>query len=57
LGKHSEAPFLFRRIEYWNADKEEILVFFTNLFHLAASTVAAIYKDRWQIELFFENTT
>jgi hypothetical protein len=47
LRKHSEAPVLFRRIEYWNADKEEILVFFTNLLHLAASTVAAICKDRW----------
>jgi hypothetical protein len=54
LGKHDEAPVLFRRIEYWNADKQEILVFFTNLLHLAASTVAAIYKDRWQIELFFK---
>ena len=31
-----------------------LLVFFTNLLHLAASTVAAIYKDRWQIELFFK---
>ena len=31
-----------------------VLVFFTNLLHLAASTVAAIYKDRWQIELFFK---
>jgi hypothetical protein len=29
LGKHGEAPVLFRRIEYWNADKLEILVFFT----------------------------
>jgi hypothetical protein len=65
LGKAGEAPILFRRIEYWNADKQEILVFFTNLLerhlvfftnllHLAASTVAAIYKDRWQIELFFK---
>jgi IS4 transposase len=32
-------------------------VFFTNLLHLAASTVAAIYKERWAVELFFENTT
>jgi hypothetical protein len=48
-GKKGEAPVLFRRIEYWNEDKQEILVFFTNLLHLAASTVAAIYKDRWQI--------
>ena len=57
LDKAGEEPILFRRIEYWNADKQEILVFFTNLIHLAASTVAAIYKERWQIELFFENST
>jgi IS4 transposase len=54
LNRDSEEPILFRRIEYWNPDKQEILVFFTNLLHLAASTVAAIYKDRWQIELFFK---
>jgi IS4 transposase len=54
LDKDGEEPVLFRRIEYWNADKQEILVFFTNLLHLAASTVAAIYKERWQIELFFK---
>ncbi len=51
---NSEEPILFRRIEYWNLDKLEILVFFTNLLHLAASTVAAIYKERWQVELFFK---
>jgi IS4 transposase len=45
---------LFRRVEYWNKDKQEILVFFTNLLHLAASTIASIYKDRWKIELFFK---
>lgn len=45
---------LFRRIEYWNEEKREILVFFTNLLHLAASTIPAIYKDRWQVELFFK---
>ena len=54
LDKDSEAPVLFRRIEYWNADKQEILVFFTNLLHLAASTVAAIFKERWAVELFFK---
>ena len=54
LNIEGEEPMLFRRIEYWNAEKQEILVFFTNLIHLAASTVAAIYKDRWQVELFFK---
>ncbi len=54
LRKAGKEPVLFRRIEYWNEEKREILVFFTNLLHLAASTVAAIYKDRWQVELFFK---
>jgi hypothetical protein len=54
LAKAGGEPVLFRRIEYWNEDKREILVFFTNLLHLAASTIAAIYKERWQVELFFK---
>ena len=54
LAKTGEEPVLFRRIEYWNEAKSETLVFFSNLLHLAASTIAAIYKDRWQVELFFK---
>lgn len=54
LNREGEEPILFRRVEYWNEDKQEVLVFFTNLLHLAASTIAAIYKDRWQVELFFK---
>jgi hypothetical protein len=57
LKKAGEDPVLFRRIEYWNQDKQEILVFFSNLLHLAGSTIAAIYKERWKVELFFENST
>ncbi len=54
LRKAGEEPVLFRRIEYWNEEKREILVFLTNLLHLAATTIAAIYKERWQVELFFK---
>ena len=43
-----------RRIEVWVEERQETLVFVTNNFRLTASTIAAIYKERWQIELFFK---
>lgn len=45
---------LMRRIEVWVEDKQESIVFFTNHLKLAASTIAAIYRDRWHVELFFK---
>ena len=43
----------FRRIEFYDEERERVLVFLTNHLELAAATVAAVYKERWQIELFF----
>jgi hypothetical protein len=43
-----------RRIEVWIEEKQESMVFITNHLTLAASTIAAIYRDRWQVELFFK---
>jgi hypothetical protein len=43
-----------RRIEVWLEDKQDTMVFVTNHLRLAASTIAGIYRDRWQIELFFK---
>jgi len=45
---------LLRRIEVWVEEKQETMVFVTNNLDLAASTIAAIYKERWQVELFFK---
>jgi len=45
---------LFRRVEIWDEQKQQTLVFLSNLLHFGATTIAAIYKDRWQIELFFK---
>ena len=43
-----------RRIGYRDPETRQFYVFLTNLFHLRAGEVAAIYKARWQIELFFK---
>ena len=43
-----------RCVTLWLEDKQEELVLLTNNFELAAATIAAIFKERWQIELFFK---
>jgi len=49
-----KCPFELRRIEVWDPEEEKVLVFVTNNLKLGATTIAAIYKDRWQIEIFFK---
>lgn len=45
---------LLRRIGYRDAETRKHYVFITNAMHLEAKTIADIYKQRWQIELFFK---
>ena len=58
-GRHSNRryPFALRRIEVWNEEKEERIVLLTNHFFFGPTTIAAAYKDRWQIEIFFKTIT
>lgn len=43
-----------RRIKYLDKEKGQIYEYLTNNFELPADEIALIYKDRWQIELFFK---
>ena len=52
--KKRGAPERLRRVEFYDAQKKRTFEFLSNNFHLAASTIAAIYKDRWKVELFFK---
>jgi len=47
-------PSRLRQVVVWDSEHKGELVFLTNIFHLAASTIGSIYKERWQIELFFK---
>ena len=53
-GAADKCPYALRRVEVLREDTGETLVFVTNLLDLSPVTIAAIYKDRWQIELFFK---
>jgi hypothetical protein len=44
----------FRRIEFYDEEQERVLVFLTNNLVWSAATIAALYKQRGQIELFFK---
>jgi hypothetical protein len=44
----------FRRIEFYDEEQDRVLVFLTNQLAWSPATVAALYKQRWQIELFFK---
>jgi len=47
-------PEPLRRIRYYDEALDKRLVFLTNDFDLPATTITALYKSRWQIELFFK---
>jgi len=49
-----EYPQVLRRIKYYDATTQKTLEFLTNNFTIPAKTVADLYRNRWQVELFFK---
>ncbi len=56
IGATPHRPFklVLRVVTIWDEEKQKELVFLTNHMEFAPSTIAGIYKQRWQIELFFK---
>lgn len=49
-----DCPYLLRRIEVWDDENEKVIVLLTNHLTFGSTTMSAIYKDRWLIEIFFK---
>lgn len=47
-------PHILRRAVVWDKDEEREIVLLTNHLDFGATTISAIYKERWQIEIFFK---
>jgi hypothetical protein len=47
-------PLRLRRIVVWDPKTKETIVLWTNNVELGTTTIARVYKDRWQIEVFFK---
>ena len=47
-------PENLRLVRYWDTEQEREFSFLTNAFHLSSLQVAELYRNRWQVELFFK---
>lgn len=47
-------PEKLRRIKYYDAETDKLLIFLTNNFSFPAMTITELYRCRWQVELFFK---
>ena len=52
--RRKDYPSHLRRISFRDPDTGKNLVFLTNQFPLSPATICALYKSRWQVELFFK---
>ena len=54
VGARDKCPAELRLVTFYAAEQQRTFQFLTNHFGLAAATIAANYKDRWAVELFFK---
>jgi hypothetical protein len=47
-------PEKFRRIKYYDQNRDRSFIFITNNMELKAEEIAMLYKKRWEVELFFK---
>ena len=47
-------PKQLQRVRFFDEEQEREFIFLTNATHISSSLVAELYKNRWQIELFFK---
>jgi len=47
-------PDKLRRVKFYDEETKRTFVFLTNNFELSAAHIALLYKNRWQVELFFK---
>ena len=47
-------PHILRRVVVWDSENAREIVLLTNHLKFGPNTISAIYRDRWEIELFFK---